>query len=139
MRRLPRSRATALGPLPPIYEQAESMDEYKSEADILAEGERARKASVMAAREAAKRRKRLRTSSGSSTGSSGSGGSKATKLLMDYPISSGGGGQGGVRRPSSHHTSTRSGMSRSALLRRQRLARKASGSTMSTSRIVMSA
>ena len=36
MRRLPRSRATALGPLPPIYEQAESMDEYKKRLAITA-------------------------------------------------------------------------------------------------------
>ena len=112
------------------------------------ECEKARKASVMAAREAAKRRKRLRTSSNSSNGSGGSASTsssstpgKARKLLMDMPLPAS--ASQGIRRPSATRSSSQrsqgSQRGRSKSLERLRLQAALRGNNYQGYRVVLSA
>ena len=114
------------------------------------ECEKARKASVMAAREAAKRRKRLRTSSNSSNGSGGSASTstsssstpgKARRLLMDMPLPAS--ASQGIRRPSASRSSSQrsqgSQRGRSKSLERLRLQAALRGNNYQGYRVVLSA
>ena len=123
--------------LPPIYEQPEAVDDYRDEADILEEGKKAKRATVMAAREAAKRRKRLRTSSGSSATGYG----KSPKLLLDYKISHSGCSSHFNKDSQAPDASALRQIqgSRAAQARRERLRMMSAGSSNFSQRIVMSA
>lgn len=132
--------------LPPIYELPDV--EYRDEEEVAMECEKARKASVMAAREAAKRRKRLRTSSNSSNGSGGSASTstsstpgKARKLLMDMPLPAS--ASQGIRRPSASRSSSQrsqgSQRGRSKSLERLRLQAALRGNNYQGYRVVLSA
>ena len=120
----------------------------RDEEEVAMECEKARKASVMAAREAAKRRKRLRTSSNSSNGSGGSASTssfstpgKARKLLMDMPLPAS--ASQGIRRPSASRSSSQrsqgSQRGRSKSLERLRLQAALRGNNYQGYRVVLSA
>ena len=123
---------------------------FRDEEEVAMECEKARKASVMAAREAAKRRKRLRTSSNSSNGSGGSASTstsssstpgKARRLLMDMPLPAS--ASQGIRRPSASRSSSQrsqgSQRGRSKSLERLRLQAALRGNNYQGYRVVLSA